>query len=174
MRTTKITYSALIFALGLLLPAIVRMVPIANLTSLLSPMHIPVFLAGFVVGWKHAALIGILLPPVSFLLSGMPPIYPVGITMMAELAVYGIVAALIYNYSNGKILVSLIGAMLAGRIVYGIVNAVLLGFSGISYGFEAFLTSAFITAVPAIALHIIVVPALVYALERAKLTIITA
>lgn len=174
IRTRRLTYSALIFALGLILPAIIRMIPIANLTSYVSPMHIPVLLAGFVVGWKHAAAIGLLLPPVSFLVSGMPPIYPVGLSMMTELATYGLVAALLYNYTKGKVLISLLGAMLAGRIVFGIANAILLGLSGVPYGFGAFITSAFITAVPAIILHIIVVPAMVYALQRAKLTIATA
>lgn len=173
-KTRRLTYSALIFSLGLILPAVIRMIPIANLTSLVSPMHIPVLLAGFIVGWKNAALIGLLLPPVSFLISGMPPIYPVGLSMMAELATYGLAAALLYDYTKGKVLISLIGSMLAGRIVFGIANAILLGLSGVSYGFEAFIASAFITAIPAIILHIIVVPAMVYALQKAKLTIVAA
>ncbi|MDF2820259.1 MAG: hypothetical protein K0R15_700 [Clostridiales bacterium] len=99
----------------------------------------------------------------------MPPIYPIGLTMMFELGAYGAVTAIIYKYSKGKIYPSLIGGMIVGRIVLGIASTVILGFAGKPYGMSIFLTSAFVTALPGIIIQLIVIPAIVYALKKAKI-----
>jgi len=170
-NTREITYTAILLAIGVMLPRFVNIIPIPNLASILSPMHIPVLICGFLVSWKYAGLLGLMLPLVAFLINGMPPIFPVGISMMAELATYGIAAALLFKYTRGRILISLIGAMLLGRIVMGIMNTILLGFAGVPYGLEVFLASAFINMIPGIITHIIIVPLIVKALIRARLSI---
>lgn len=165
-KSKQITYAALLLALGLILPRITGMIPIAGINSMLSPMHIPLLLAGFILSWKYSLILGISLPLVSFLLTGMPPLFPIGLAMMGELATYGIVAYFLYQVAHKNIYLSLIIAMLCGRIVLGIMNTILLSAANIPYGFEAFLTSAFVTAIPGIILHLIVVPPLVNALKK--------
>ena len=59
--------------------------------------------------------------------------------------------------------------MLGGRAVMGIANVIVLGISGSSYTFDVFVKSAFITAASGIALHIILIPPIVFALKKAKL-----
>ena len=66
-----------------------------------------------------------------------------------------------------KVYVSLIGAMLSGRVFFGILNALL--FSAGSYSVNIWLTAAFITALPGIAVQILIVPAVVVVLRQAKL-----
>jgi hypothetical protein len=168
-QTSKLVYTALCVTLGILLPQIINLIPIGNVKAILLPMHIPVLLAGFLVGIPYATACGIILPPLVFLLTGMPPIYPIGLTMMFELGAYGAVTAIIYKYSKGKIYPSLIGGMIIGRIVLGIASTVILGFAGKPYGMSIFLTSAFVTALPGIIIQLIVIPAIVYALKKAKI-----
>lgn len=56
-RSTKqLTVSALLFALGLVLPFLTGQVP--QIGNMLLPMHFPVFLCG----WQYALFLGFLLP----------------------------------------------------------------------------------------------------------------
>ena len=69
------------------------------------------------------------------------------------------------------IYVTLIISMIAGRIVWGIARYILASVSKGAFTFEAFLAGAVTTAIPGIILHIILVPVLVIALRRAKLSL---
>jgi len=167
--TKKLVYTAICIAIGILLPMLFHLLPIANAGSVLCPMHIPVLLCGFLCGWAYGGVCGIITPLLSSLLTGMPPLMPYGVSMMFELCAYGLLAGLLYQLTKKKLFYSLIGAMLGGRIVMGIVNAVLLGLSGTEYGLTAFLTAAFVTALPGILLQLVLVPAILFALRKAKL-----
>jgi hypothetical protein len=98
----------------------------------------------------------------------MPPIYPTAITMTFELAAYGFLSGLLYKKLN--VYTSLIGAMIGGRIVSGVANALLLGMAGRAYGFVAFVSESFITALPGIIVQIVLIPPLIIVLQRARLT----
>ena len=67
------------------------------------------------------------------------------------------------------LLIALIAAMIAGRIVWGIAQVILMGLSGGTFTFQIFITQALLNAIPAIILQLIIVPAIVAALRRAKL-----
>ena len=170
INTTRLIYAAICIAIGILLPQINRLIPVANIGAILSPMHIPVLLSGFLCGVPYAAFVGFILPLLNFVLTGMPPIYPIGLSMMFELATYGMLSAFLYKVTKNNLWISLIGAMIGGRIVMGIANTILFGLAGKPYGFTAFLSAAFVTALPGIIIHLIVIPAILYALKKAKLT----
>ena len=68
-----------------------------------------------------------------------------------------------------SVYLSLIGAMIAGRLVWGVASLALYGLSGTPFTLEMFLTSAFVNAAPGIAVHIVVIPAIILALRRANL-----
>lgn len=163
--TKNMVSAALCIALGIVLPIFFHMV---GLGSVFLPMHIPVILCGFVCGWPYGLVCGIVVPILSALLTGMPPFYPYAISMMFELGTYGLLSALLYKRFN--VYVSLIGAMIGGRIVSGIANTILYGVSGTSYSFAAFISASFVTALPGIIIQIILIPLLVIALQRAKLS----
>ena len=173
INTTRLIYAAICIAIGILLPQINKMIPVANIGAILSPMHIPVLLSGFLCGVPYAAFVGFILPLLNFTLTGMPPIYPIGLSMMFELAAYGMISAFLYKVTKNNLWISLIGAMIGGRIVMGIANAILFGLAGKPYGFSAFISAAFVTALPGIIIHLIVIPAILYALKKAKLTEVT-
>jgi hypothetical protein len=172
-RTIKLIYTALCITLGILLPQLNK-IPGINLGAILLPMHIPVLLAGFLCGIPYATFCGFILPLINFILTGRPIIYPVGVSMMFELATYGFLTAFLYRITKGKIYPSLIGAMIGGRIVMGIVNTILWGMKGNAYGFAIFFTDAFVNAIPGITIQLIIIPIIIYALKKARLMEIEA
>jgi len=168
-KTKSITISALFAALCVILPMAFH--SIANAGQILLPMHIPVLLCGMICGWPYGLACGILGPVLSSLLTGMPPmaILP---SMLIELATYGFVSGLLARTINTKnrildLYIPLIGAMLAGRLVFGILNALI--FRAGNYTFEIWLTAAFVTALPGIIIQLIVIPAVVFLLRKARL-----
>ena len=164
--THKLTVSALCLALCLLLPFLTGQ--IQQIGNALCPMHIPVFLCGFLCGAPWGAAVGLIAPPLRFLLFHMPPIFPIGVAMSFELAVYGLVAGLLYARLPKRVLslyVSLLGAMLAGRAVWGIVRFALAAAVGEPFTFAMFLSGAFLTAIPGIVCHLLLIPPVVIALR---------
>ncbi len=166
-----LTLAALFLALGLVLPFFTGQIP--QIGSMLLPMHIPVFLCGLICGGPWGALIGFILPLIRFVLFGMPPIFPTGIAMCFELMTYGFAAGFIYNHSRWQCVVSLyrslIAAMLIGRVVWGIVEVILLGLSGSAFTWQAFIAGALLNAIPGIILQLILIPAVMVALNRTGL-----
>lgn len=167
--TRNIIFTALCIAIGLLLPQLVKFVPVAYPGAVLLPMHIPVLVCGFLCGWRFGAVSGIVTPMLASLLTGMPPLFPNAVSMMFELAAYGLLTGLLYKLTNRKIFLTLIGAMLGGRIVLGLVNALLFSIADNVYGLAIFISGAFITALPGIIIQLILVPIIIRSLERAKL-----
>lgn len=176
MNTTKTTlrklvYAAVCLALCLCLPFLTGQIP--KVGSVLSPMHIPVFLAGFLCGPWWALAVGVIAPILRHLLFGMPP-FPTYIAMALELATYGAVTGLLYKALPKKALyvyVTLIAAMIVGRIVSGLANVAIygLGWKEGAYTVQMFLAGHFLKAWPGIVLHLVLVPAIVIALHRAKI-----
>ena len=169
-NTKKLVYAAVCLALCLVLPFLTGQIP--QIGQALSPMHIPVFLCGFLCGWPWALVVGALAPLLRSLLFHMPPLYPQAVGMAFELATYGLVSGLLYKLLPKKtpyIYVTLIAAMLCGRVVWGLARYVMAGLSGSSFPWSAFVAGAFTNAIPGIILHIVLVPVLVIALKRAKL-----
>ena len=165
----KLTYSALCLALCMVLPFLTGQIP--QIGSALSPMHIPVLLAGFLCGPWWAMAVGAVAPVLRFALFGMPPLFPTGAAMCFELATYGLVSGLLYARLPKRprsIYIALITAMLAGRIVWGVVMVIIMGLTGSVFTWGAFAAGAFINAVPGIIIHILLIPVIVMALRRAK------
>ena len=170
MNTTKkLVLSGLFVALGVILPILCHGIP--NAGSVLLPMHIPVLLCGLICGWQYGLACGLLAPLLSSLITGMPPmaILP---SMLCELAVYGLLAGLFFQFihtgkSLANVYISLIGAMLGGRIVYGVINALI--FRAGEYSLAVWATASFVTALPGIIIQLVLIPMVVLALRKAKL-----
>lgn len=120
-----ITFSAVFIAIGLLLPMVFHKI---GAGSKFLPMHIPILMAGLYLGWKNGILIGFITPILSHFITGMPPLMPMLPIMMFELAVYGLMAGLLYKKFKLNIYLSLIISMFVGRIVAGVTMSVLVNF----------------------------------------------
>ena len=171
-RNRKLTYSALYLAIALVLPFITGQIP--EIGAMLSPMHIPVLLCGFVCGWQWGMAVGLVAPLLRSALFGMPALYPAAVAMTFELAAYGALSGLLYRLLPRKpwsVYVSLIVSMIGGRLVWGGARYVLAGLSGSEFPLSAFFAGAVLNAIPGIILHIVLIPVLVLVLERAGLTL---
>ena len=166
--TKKMILGGLFIALAYLLPYLTG--NLGPLGAMLAPMHLPVLLAGYVCGGPVALLVGFVSPLLRYLLVGMPPLIT-ALAMSAELAAYGFFAGFFYQKLPRKtvnIYASLLLAMLCGRVVWGVVMFILSGVTGNAFTFSIFLSGAFINAIPAIALQLIVIPLVVMGLKRTK------
>ena len=164
----KTVLTAVCAALCVVVPMAFHAVP--NGGSIFLPMHIPVLLCGLVCGWQYGLLCGILGPLVSSVLTSMPPaaILP---GMMVECGMYGCVGGLLMaRVRTGSLYadlyIGLPAAMLAGRVISGVVKALILT-PGLS--FTAWATASFVTALPGISIQLILLPTLIVALTRAGL-----
>ena len=165
----SVVVAAVCAALGIVLPMAFHAIPGAGNAWL--PMHIPVMICGLVAGPAPGAATGLLAPVLSSLLTGMPaaPILP---SMTCALAVYGLVSgALGTHVRTGRLpldlYVSLAGAMLAGRLVGGALQALI--FLPGTYSLAAWVTGYFVTGLLGIVLQLVVVVPIVVSLERAGL-----
>ena len=165
----NLVVAALCVALGVVLPVAVHSVP--NAGSVLLPMHLPVLLCGLLCGPVYGLACGLLTPFMSSIITGMPgPAYLP--SMLCELAVYGLIAGLLIvlvhtGNRTADLYISLVGAMIAGRIIYGVVNALI--FRAGEYSMSMWLTASFVTALPGIVIQLVLLPLIVLGLRRAKL-----
>ena len=173
VQLRRLVFSALFLALALVMPFLTGQIP--QIGSMLCPMHIPALLCGFVCGWPWGLAIGFIAPLLRMVMFGMPPFY-VAIAMAFELLTYGLVSGIMYRkvfkkQTVGTLYGSLLTAMVAGRIVWGIVKVILSGIAADAgaFTFAAFISGALLNAIPGIVVQLILVPAVVVALQKAKL-----
>jgi hypothetical protein len=115
-------------------------------------------------------ILGIVAPLISFFFTQMPPA-PLLPFMIIELAVYGAVSGLMYHtlrFFDKKwgIYLSLITAMIAGRAVYALSLLVAGSLFGMKVAGPAAAVAATVTGLPGIAIQIVLIPAIIYALKK--------
>ena len=165
----KLVSAGVCLALCLVLPFLTGNIP--QIGSALSPMHIPVLLCGFICGWPYGLAVGFAAPLLRHLLFHMPPM-PAALSMAFELAAYGVLTGVLYRLLPRKpfhIYVTLIVSMLLGRVVWGAAQVVVLGLSGSAFSWQAFMAGAFINGIPGIICHIVLIPIIVFAWQKARL-----
>ena len=171
-RLRKLTYSALYMAIALILPFVTGQIP--EIGAMLCPMHIPALLCGFMCGWPWGVAVGFISPLLRSVMFGMPAMFPAAIAMVFELAVYGGMAGLLYSRLPRKkwmIYAALLISMIAGRVVWGAVQALLAGLSGNSFTWTLFWTGAVLNARPGIIMQLALIPVLVVTMDKAGLMV---
>ena len=166
----RLVLAALFLALAMVLPLLTGQIP--EIGQALSPMHIPVLLCGFICGPLYGAAVGFVSPLLRFAIFGMPPIFPTGVAMAFELLTYGAVSGILYKKLPRRVYnvyIALIAAMLAGRVVWGVARLIIAGLGNSTFSWGMFMAGAFTTAVPGIICHIVLIPIIILALEKAGL-----
>ena len=170
LSVRRLTLSAMLLAIGMLLPFLTGQ--IQHIGNMLCPMHLPVFICGMVCGPYWGLAVGAVLPVLRSMVFGMPVLMPMACAMAFELAAYGFVSGLLRRKlpkNLTMLYVSLIAAMVLGRLVWGMASVPLYSLAAKSFGFKLFITNGFVNAIPGIILQLIAVPAIVAALEKARL-----
>lgn len=157
-------------ALSIVLPQIFHLTGIPEVGSVFLPMHIPVLLSGFLLGPVFGTIIGILSPAVNYLITGMPTLFRLPF-MIGELMIYGLVSGLMFNTLKLKKIkfgeiISLITAMLAGRLFYAVMLLVATKFFKIECGGVIVAVNATVTGIYGIVLQFVTIPPIVYAIKN--------
>ncbi|MBQ8580135.1 MAG: ECF transporter S component [Oscillospiraceae bacterium] len=156
--------------------ALCYVLPIAfhsvGLGSVLSPMHIPVLLCGLLCGGGYGFLCGLVGPVLSSLVGTMPPLAMLP-RMIPELCAYGLAAGLAMQLIHTRkaaadVYISLVIAMVFGRIIGGVASAIYFTVTTGSYSLLLWATSYFAESLPGIAAHLVLVPVLVLTLQKAR------
>lgn len=169
-KLLKLAFAGVFLALAYVMPFLTGQ--IREIGSMLCPMHIPVLLCGFICGAPYGMIVGLVAPLLRSVTLGMPVLFPTATAMAFELATYGLMAGILYKYLPKKkpyIYTSLLGAMVAGRIVWGVAMLCIMKFYTANFTFAAFWAGAVVNAIPGIIAQIIIIPALIMILEKTKL-----
>ena len=166
----KATITALCVALCAVLPLVFHLV---GLGAAFSPLHLPVLLCGLVCGWPYGLFCGIAGPVISSLTSGMPAALQL-VHMIPELAAYGFFAGLFYRLIHtgnalADLLLSLLPAMVLGRVIGGAAQAVFYLSTAREYSLALWATGYVVGTLPGVAAQLVVLPLLVTVLTQAKL-----
>ncbi|MDK2563101.1 ECF transporter S component [Romboutsia sedimentorum] len=158
MRNKKIVLSGLFIAFGIIVPMIFHTVNLAG--SIFLPMHIPVLIAGFLLGPLYGGIVGALTPILSSFMTGMPPLVPVMPIMVFELCAYGIITGFLFGKTKNTY-ISLVGAMIGGRL-FAVVGAFLVSLTiAPQVSPLMFVFGSLAKAIPGMIVQIVFIPILV-------------
>ena len=152
-------------ALGIVLPFVTMNIP--EIGNMLLPMHIPVLLSGFILGPVYGMIVGFVTPLLRSIMFGAPIFYPKAIVMSFELLTYGLISGVFYHIIFNRrsklinIYISLILAMVFGRISYGVVQSIIGLVEMSEFTFKIFITEAVINAIPGIIIQLIIIPIII-------------
>lgn len=161
----NLTFTALFVAMGILLPQIFHLIGGSEAGRMFLPMHIPVLLSGMLLGPVSGCIVGLLSPILSCFLTGMPKL-PMMPFMVLELAAYGGTAGYFCVTRKYNVYISLIGAMVAGRVI----NALALIVATYVFHLQVSPVISVLTAVSAgiigIIIQLVFIPAIVVTLRK--------
>ncbi len=168
-QTKNLVTSGMCVALAIVLPIAFHMIRMRERFSCLCIFRC--CCAGLLCGPVYGLGCGILAPLLSHLFTGMPPTAMLP-SMLCELAAYGMLSGIIIRVIRTKwnllnLYTALIGAMICGRIINGVLNALI--FNAGKYSMEMWLTASFLQAIPGIVIQLALIPLLVLALQKARL-----
>jgi hypothetical protein len=198
ISTGTLTGTALLLALGVVLPIVFHAIPLGGRVFL--PMHLPTFVAGLVLGPVAGLVVGAGSPILSALLTGRPSVFYM-VPMIFELSTYGLVAGLLRprlcaiaaRRNRGadvspaagagvapalgrdrpttcgyaaSVWLSLLGAMIAGRIVWIAVVVWLAPVIGLQARTVAMAVGAIGAGWIGMIIQLALIPAVVRAIER--------
>lgn len=164
-KARELALAGLLGALGLTLPIGFHALGWGG--KVLLPMHLPILVAGFLLGAPTAVGLGLVVPLLSAALTGMPPLAPpVAPLMSLELAAKAGVASLLYRTLRLPLWVALPAALVADWVVLGLAVAAGARFFSIQGSVVGYVAAAIAVGLPGTALQVAAAPLAVAAVER--------
>lgn len=168
-NSVNLALSSMFLALAFVMPFLTGQIP--QIGAMLCPMHIPVILCGYICGAPWGLAVGFIAPLLRSFTLGMPPLFPTAFSMAFEFAVYGFMSGFLYrklHKNKVNIYISLVASMIAGRLVWGVVQLCCVGFDISKFSLSAFWTGAVVNAIPGVIIQLVLIPVLVMVLEKAN------
>lgn len=162
----EIVCCGLLIALGLVLPGVFHSFGGQSAGTVFLPMHIPVLIAGLYLGPVCGAIVGVVTPLMSSILTGMPP-FGILPYMMLELLAYGCIAGLFYRMVKRNVYLALLVAQVGGRIVKALVllvAAYIFRLPNVAGVLSVWIAAA--TGWPGLLIQLALIPPIVLALQK--------
>ena len=141
---------------------IAHQIPGAGPTFL--PLHFFVLLAGLIIGWRGGVLVGLFGTLISYLLSGMPVLHLLP-QITLEIVVYGLAVGILRKNLRFKVVWSLFGAMILGRLArLAFTGLLLLG--GVEISPLSYMWFVVVQGLPGIAIQLVVIPVVMHFVEN--------
>ena len=156
---------ALFLALCVIVPIVFHSI---GAGAIFLPMFLPILLAGFIIEFPYAILVGLLGPFFSSILTGMPPLFPTTLIMTVEGVTAASLVSYLYQQRKWPMWSSLIISIVAERLsllAMGFVIAPLFNLPGEIFSFYKIIEST-----PGILLQLAGVPIILNLLWKTKLT----
>ena len=163
-RTKELVIAGTLLAMGIIITNIFHATGIPG--TIFLPMHIPVFLGGLLLPPYLALILGMIMPIISSIISGMPPLFPMAVIMVFELGAYGLIASILYRKMKIPPIIALIISMIGGRLMAGLVVFLLATFFAVELSPMTFVISGVITGLPSIGIQLVLIPSLIYGIVR--------
>lgn len=161
----KMIIGVVLLIIGLLLTLVFQKTEIGLKVFL--PMHIPVLLGGLLLPPGLALAVGILIPLLSSILIGAPVLMPIGIIMIFELGICGLLISLLNRKLGFPILFALILSIIGGKIASGIVVWIMVDLLGV-YMLHSipYIQEGVRIGIPGLIGQLIIVPGLMYMINK--------
>ncbi len=164
-RARELALAGFMGALGLLLPIGFHALGWGGQVFL--PMHLPVVVAGFLVSPATAVTLGIVVPFLSSVLTGMPPLAPPIAPLMAlELGAKAGVASLLYRSLRTAMWLALPVAIMADWAVLALAAGFAADWFAIKASAIQYLGAAIVLSLPGTVLQLLAVPVTVLGIEK--------
>ena len=166
LKIHKLVYAAVFVAAGALLPQLFHVLGGPQAGMIFLPMHIPVFICGMFLGSLYGSAAGLLIPLLSFLITGgtMPPAERLPFFII-ELVLYGIASGFFASIIKSTYL-TLISSMIVGRLVYAGLLCIAFYAFGMKSAAPIAVWSSLIKGIFGVIIQLAVIPPVVYALRR--------
>ncbi len=164
IKTQQITLIALFIALCLLVPFLFHLV---GLGKMFLPMFLPILLAGFIIEFPAAMLVGLLGPWISALATGMPPLFPTALSMSIEGVVTAGIVSFLYHKRQISFWIGLIVAVIAQRLARVAMLLLILPFFGLPA--KALSLADFTYSLPGVLLQLLLTPIILFMLWKSKI-----
>lgn len=162
-----LVYCGFFIAVGVILPSIFHLIGGPASGGMFLPMHLPVLIAGLLLGPVAGGACGLVTPFLSFLATQMPSAAKLPF-MTIELVTYAVVAGFLFQKKKYNLYLSLILAQVAGRLVNALCLWIAGGLLSIEVAPAASVLTAVITGLPGIVIQLILVPLFVLVLQRTE------
>ncbi|MFV0424468.1 MAG: ECF transporter S component [Bacilli bacterium] len=164
MKTNDLTLSAILIAVGIILPMLTHFIAAGNI---ILPMHIPILVAGLTLRPKYAIIVGGLTPILSSALTGMPVVFPMLPIMFFELIAYAVTASILKTRTKINIYFILLVSLIVGRVVAAIVvQTLIIGFDANFPSTLLYIKGAISIGIPGLIIQFLFVPPLTIAIEK--------
>lgn len=162
-RKAKYIIGTILFsAFGIVIPRIFHLLFGSSAGITFLPMHLMVLISALTFGITSASIVAGSSVIFSYLLTGMPAIQRMPY-MLIELLIYGVLLGVFNKKFNAYI--SLIGAMIIGRVLYAGVLFVAVNLIGLN-GYGISVIQSVISGIPGILLQIACVPSIAKAVRK--------